>query len=247
MSPLIPQRSFKLNWDLSLKLRSQKTKPSLSPACSSTSFAVFCQSPALSSRSESCQYFSLSSKRAPLLTYSSPLPPLYAVLTFKGLVWPRAPQCHALGPEMPSPSLSYFLSLSNSLFYWPGWVSTINSVELCRGSGKWISSRVWAWLCWPWLRGVSRSWAGLADIISQIWAKTANVKCMHENFLDQFQRQQSQWGIQHRERIVVERGDRVSHLRLVVLGNALRLLMPTWTQVSDKKTGLNVPVYWMTM
>lgn len=116
MSPLIPQRSFKLDWDLSLKLRSQKTKPLLSPACSSTSFAVFCQSPALSSRSESCQYFSLSSKRAPLLTYSSPLPPLYAVLTFKGLVWPRAPQCHALGPEMPSPSLSYILSLSNSLF-----------------------------------------------------------------------------------------------------------------------------------
>lgn len=64
-------------------------------------------------------------------------PPLCTVLTFKGLVWPRAPRCHALGPEMPSLSLSFCLSLSNLVFLWPGWVSTIKSIELCRGSRKW--------------------------------------------------------------------------------------------------------------
>lgn len=64
--------------------------------------------------SGSCQYSSPSSNRSPLLTH---LPPLCAVLTFKGLVWPRAPWCHALGPEMPSLSLCLSVSCSLTLSF----------------------------------------------------------------------------------------------------------------------------------
>lgn len=99
-------------------------------------FSTSHQSPTLPSCGGSCQYSSLSSKRAVLPARSSPLH--CAVLTFKGLVWPRAAWCHALGPEMPSPTSSHSLTL----FLWAGWVSTINSAELCRGTGKWIMSGV---------------------------------------------------------------------------------------------------------
>ncbi len=155
----------------------------------------------------------------------------------KGWCGPEHHSVMPLGLRCPL-SLSYFLALSNSLFYWPGWVSTINSVELCQGSGKWISSRAWAWLCWPRLRGVSRGRAGLADIISQIWAKTANIKkCMHENFLDQFQRQQSQWGIQHRKNSCWK--GRAGHPLTL---SFKQCFMPCTVNMdlSDKKTGLNV-------
>lgn len=95
-------------------------------------------------------------------------------------------------------SLSASHSLTRSSFGPAG--SALSSQQGFAGAVENEVSRVWAWLCWPWLSGVSRSWAGLADIISQIWPTTANIKFMHENVLDQFQRQQSQRGIEHREK-----------------------------------------------
>lgn len=62
----------------------------------------------------------------------APLPPLClrcAALTFKGLAWPRAAPCHALGPEMPSPT-------STALSSGAGWVSTISSAELRHATRK---------------------------------------------------------------------------------------------------------------
>lgn len=59
---------------------------------------------------------------------------------------------------------------------------------------------------------------------------------MHENFLDQFQRQQSQRGIQHKK-IVVERGDGV----IIIIGSDTKAkIYVFYSHVSDRKIGLNV-------
>lgn len=126
-------------------------------------FSTSHRSPTLPSCGGSCQYSSLSSKRALLPTRSSPLH--CAVLTFKGLVWPRAARCHALGPEMPSPTSSHSLTL----FLWAGWVSTINSAELL--PRHWKMDYVWS-LSMALLtlakRGSAEAGTRLADIISHI-------------------------------------------------------------------------------
>lgn len=88
---------------------------------------------------ELTQLFSLSSKGALLLALLLTLLLALllalllclrcAALTFKGLAWPRAAPCHALGPEMPSPT-------STALSSGAGWVSTISSAELRHATRK---------------------------------------------------------------------------------------------------------------
>lgn len=121
MSPFIPERIFKPVCDSRLNRICLKTKHPARPR----SFAALCQllTPSCSKKI-TCQYSFLSSNRAPLLTS---FPPLCAVLTFKGLVWPRAPQCHALGPEMPS--LSFVLPLTLSLPLSLAWLGQHNHVS----------------------------------------------------------------------------------------------------------------------
>lgn len=168
MSPFIPERIFKPVCDSRLNRICLKTKHPARPR----SFAALCQllTPSCSKKSLANILSCPQTERR-----SSPVS-LPSVLCWhlKGWCGPEHPSVMPLGLRCPL-SLSFCLSLSHFLFLWPGWVSIIMSVELCQGKRKWIMSRVWAWLCWPWLRGVSRSSAGLADIILQIWAKRANI------------------------------------------------------------------------
>lgn len=110
MSALFPERIIRLGCDWSLKQTSPKKRHAVRCLFSHIYCCLLPVYQHCTSCGGSCQYSSSSSNRFPLLTH---LPPLCAVLTFKGLVWPQAPWCHALGPEMPS--LSHCLSASRSL------------------------------------------------------------------------------------------------------------------------------------
>lgn len=73
-------------------------------------------------------------------------------------------------------------------FFWAGWVSTIVSVQLCQGKGKWIMSWVWAWLCWPWLRGVRKSWVSWQIAFHKSWLKELTLNPCKKTILDLFQK-----------------------------------------------------------